>query len=158
MGKKKSGRKANDDWEAELGETIPPAQPSADATDAEAPAASEKPASEKPAEPATPADDDLDGGGLMASVQAASNKKGKKNKKKNEVNWDDLEAEAAEITGETPGVPADASPAPTATEEKSNAQEPEKEAPAPEPQQQKAQPQPDAESEAPRVRASVIAF
>lgn len=120
MGKKKGGRKAdNDDWEAELGETIPPAN--ADPEAAAAPPAS------------APAADDDFGGGLMASVQAASNKKGKKNKKNN-VDWDELEAEAAEITGEpTPAAESPAkeepkSPSPAAAPPKAAEPEPAKEA------------------------------
>ncbi|ORY18555.1 hypothetical protein BCR34DRAFT_596143 [Clohesyomyces aquaticus] len=64
--KKKGNKKANDDWEADLGETVTPA--AADGTGTP----------EAKPEEAAP-EDDAFGGGLMAAIQRRGKKKGKKN-------------------------------------------------------------------------------
>ena len=68
--KKKGNKKAQDDWEADLGESIPPADA----------APAEEPKAEEPA-----AEDDSMGGGLLASL--ARRKKTKKNKKGGDEDW-----------------------------------------------------------------------
>ena len=71
--KKKGNKKAQDDWEADLGESIAPQNAAAEP---------------KPEEPA--ADEDVAGGGLMAALAKRGKKKGKKNQQQ------DWEAELGE--------------------------------------------------------------
>ncbi|KAF2279341.1 uncharacterized protein EI97DRAFT_430425 [Westerdykella ornata] len=91
--KKKGSKKAQqDDWEAELGESIPAAQ-SNDAPAADSPAAA---ADESPAPASAPADDDALGGGLMAALQRRTkNKKNKKGANNDFVEGEDATAAAA---------------------------------------------------------------
>lgn len=87
--KKKGNKKAQDDWEAELGETIPPvdAQP------------------EAPKEPSAPAQDGEDdfGGGLLASIQ----RRGKKSKKNKQPMNDFVEGEDPTADGAKGDVASD---------------------------------------------------
>ncbi|KAJ4354179.1 eukaryotic translation initiation factor 5B [Didymosphaeria variabile] len=71
--KKKGNKKAQDDWEADLGESIAPQD------------AAEEPKAEEPA-----AEEDATGGGLMAALAKRGKKKGKKNQQQ------DWEAELGE--------------------------------------------------------------
>lgn len=76
--KKKSNKKADDDWEAELGESIAPANQT------------EK-KEEPQADAAAPEEDDDLGGGLLAALRKNKNKKAKKGKPTNDfVEGEDL--------------------------------------------------------------------
>ena len=81
--KKKANKKANDDWEADLGDTVNPV--------ATAPK-EEEPKVEVP-------DDDLFGGGLMASIQRRG-KKAKKNQQQDFVQGEDPTADGPNGHGE----------------------------------------------------------
>lgn len=75
--KKKGNKKAQDDWEADLGESIPPQG-----------AAAESPNPDEPT-----AEDGSIGGGLMASLQRRSKKKNKKNADEDWVQGEDPPAD-----------------------------------------------------------------
>lgn len=83
--KKKGNKKAQDDWEADLGESIAPQDAAAEPT-------AEEPAAQEPA-----ADEDAAASGLMAALAKRGKKKGKKNQQQ------DWEAEL----GEDPTAAAD---------------------------------------------------
>jgi translation initiation factor 5B len=76
--KKKGNKKAQDDWEADLGESIAPTQDNA----------AETPNPEQPAD-----DDDAAGGGLMAVLQRRSKKKTKKGGDQDWVQGEDATAD-----------------------------------------------------------------
>ncbi|KAH7128733.1 hypothetical protein B0J11DRAFT_525628 [Dendryphion nanum] len=87
--KKKGGKKANDDWEAELGESVAPQNDSTDAATK----------SEEPAD--APAEEDASGGGLMASLARRKKKKKGGNDDDAEQNAE-LGAPAADIVNKAP--------------------------------------------------------
>ncbi|KAF2265948.1 hypothetical protein CC78DRAFT_559601 [Lojkania enalia] len=91
--KKKGNKKANDDWEADLGESITPQNGTADL--------------ESKVEEPTP-EDDAFGGGLMAAIQ----RRGKKNKKNKGSDQDWVQGEDPTVDGTAGGleskVPEDA--------------------------------------------------
>lgn len=78
--KKKGNKKAQDDWEADLGESITPKD-----------GATAEPKAEEPA-----AEDDALAGGLMAAIQRRGKKKGKKGADQDWVQGEDPTAEGAE--------------------------------------------------------------
>ncbi|CAI6334060.1 unnamed protein product [Periconia digitata] len=79
--KKKGNKKAQDDWEADLGESIPP----------------QDGAAAEPAEPTEPAAEaESLGGGLMAAIQRRGKKKGKKGADQDFVQGEDPPANDAE--------------------------------------------------------------
>ncbi|KDN52115.1 hypothetical protein K437DRAFT_254676 [Tilletiaria anomala UBC 951] len=107
MGKKKAQKKADDDWENELGESV---APSGDATAGRATEtgdaaveANGKGASLTGNSAPVGNDDDEDFGGLMSTIKKGAAKGSKKNKKKqNEVNWDELGEEAEQLGPDAP--------------------------------------------------------
>lgn len=76
---KKSKKVQDDDWENEIGESIPPANAA--------------PIEENPA--AEPADDEMMGGGLLGAIRKNRDKKGKKGKKQQDTSWEDELGETA---------------------------------------------------------------